>query len=403
MRLLHTGDRHANANIKKYIKSLDQVKNYVATESNRIDCTLDGGDLFDSRVYLQPESNYILKSFAEQSEYNPVFTVYGTPSHDFKGSLDLLPALSRRYPIKVIDTIDNRFYHFNGKNTAEVFRETNASLYPPVPYAGFYLFGVPWLMRSRILSDDELKLPIKTQEELFKLYFDAWIKTHRAFKLMCGLPVIMVAHLQLKGAVFSKGQDVSSENHEPEWFYDICDYGALNHVHKACNFRHLYYSGSTFNKSWGEIEDKYFNIITIEGNKIVEVEQVKYDTPVLMKADLNSVEEYQKFKDDFIHDRLDTSIKDKKVELWINLTVKNKEALGQKNELTFWQSLRNLEYIRFDVAELKIESSARLNYSNTGKSSLLAKAEAWVESKNLKLSDYQKNKLIELENGQLTV
>lgn len=381
MKIIHTADFHANASIEKYSKSVKQIKSYLG--GNDIDLIVFGGDLFDHRTFVSEESNYILNSFAELSEYVPVFTTYGTSSHDVRGCLDLLPSLQRRYPIFLIDKINDVMVHFDD-NTFDFKKDCDK---------GIYLFGVPWLMRSRVLNDEELKLPIKEQEIIFKEKFNQWIKFHEEFKKNSKIPVIGVGHLQLKDAVYSKGQDISSEYHDPEWFKNTCDIFCAGHIHKAQNFGNIYYSGSIYNRTWNEMEEKFFNVITIEGNKIVEVEQIKLDTPLLVKADLNSIEEYEKFVKDWERDEFE--VKDNKVELWINLTVKSKETFNQENALTFWKKFRNLEDIRLDVSEMKIESGSRVDIKPDA--TILEKAISWAESKGIELTEFQKQRIIKLE------
>jgi len=262
LKILHIADEHANCNFVDYLKSLTQIKEYIT--KNPVDLIVSAGDLFDSRDFLDATSTQILLSFAELSNYAPIFMVYGTPSHDHWGSLDLLPKLAGKYPIKVIDKVDNTFYRFDCGNFDSISMETLDALPSEEEQqkrGSCYLFGVPWLMRSRVLDQEELKLSIKQQEELFMSKMQNWVKFHEELKFKAKLPVIMVAHLQLKDAVFSKGQDISSEYHDAEWFYNTCDYGALGHIHSAQNFKNLYYAGSIYNKTFGEMERKYFNII----------------------------------------------------------------------------------------------------------------------------------------------
>lgn len=255
MRILHFSDAHANANLQKYTKSLNQIKDYL--KNNRVNLILFGMDLFDSRIHLSGDADYILRSFADLSNYAPIITGYGTPSHDFKNSLDLLPELAGTYPIIVRDTIDNTAFWV--ASDARIKKLDIIKDKVPEDH-GCVVFVVPWLMRSRILDSDEMKLPPKEQEELFKEKFEKWVKAHEKFKVNCKIPVLMVGHLQLAGSVFSTSQDISSSNHDPEWFYDTCDIGCLGHVHRAQNFKNLYYAGSIYNKNFGEMEDKFFNI-----------------------------------------------------------------------------------------------------------------------------------------------
>lgn len=388
MRVAHFGDQHANSNLDKYIKSTNQIKEYL--ETNNTDLILSGGDLFDSRVHLSTESNFILDSFAEFSNIAPIVIVYGTPSHDARGCLDLLPSLAKRYPILLISEINNDIYHFAGKDSAEVFRKNYEADH------GAYVFGVPWLMKARLLTSDEMKVAPNQQEEAFKKKIQDWTEYHQEFYKKSKIPVLMTGHLQFIGSVFSRGQDISSEYHDPKWFENICDYGALNHIHRAHNINNLHFSGSIFNKTWNELEDKYFNFVNIEKKGKTEVHQIKLDTPLLIKADLESVEEYEKFVKDWIDNKYETD--NKKIELWINLTVKSKEAFGYESALKFWKSFINLEQLRFDISEIKLESQHREKIEPN--MTTLAKAEIWVKSKGTTMTDWQKQKIVSLENNE---
>jgi len=125
----------------------------------------------------------------------------------------------------------------------------------------------------------------------------------------------------------------------------------------------------------------------------IKVTQILLDTPVLMKATLNSVEEYEEFKQDWENNNFETE--DKKVRLWIQLTVKSKEAFG--DDLNYWKKFSNLEELRFDISELKGETITREVYIKPN-ATLVEKAVGWAETKGLQVTEFQKNKLVELEN-----
>lgn len=384
IKILHTADWHANSNFEKFLESTKFIKDYI--ENNHIDLMVFSGDLFDSKIIASDIYNKIINRFVEFADLVPIFMVYGTPSHDYKGSLDILKEIKTKYEIYIVDTMKNTMMYFSDSHFNNTHDVDESVL----------LVGLPWQLKSRFLKDSELyNLNVSEQNKLYRKRFNQWRNIVLKEKTK-KIPTILVGHLQLEGTVYSAKQDISNDNHQSEDYLDLCDYGALGHIHKSQNIKHLYYSGSIYNKSWGELEDKYFNVITID-NKIKEVEQIKIPTPILLKLEC-SLDEYKIIKEDIKNEqiiRTDNGTYDCSglVNLWLIVNI-DKKILNFENELKFWKEQVN--EIRLEFSKIKTETVQRLENYNS-KISLVDKYKLWCKQKSIEPTEFQINKIKELK------
>lgn len=391
MKILHTADWHGDNNYEAFIESTEHIKNYIV--NNDIDLMCFSGDLFDSKIIASDLYNKIINRFIEFANLVPIFMVYGTPSHDYKGSLDILRTVKTKYPIHLVDSFKDSITYFNdGYKDFEHYTNDERTI---------RLIGCPWPLKSRLLTDKELlELNTTEQNELYKKRFNVWRNKIIKQKKENPLYTILVGHLQLIGSFASQSQDISSENHNPEDFYDLCDYGALGHIHKNQNFKHLHYSGSIYNKTWGEMEDKYFNVIDTDyaKNEKVKITKVKIPTPFLIKYELN-LQEYEAIKK--IENQLQLpngyyiDLNEENVHLWIVVNVGEKKILNQEREEKFWNE--KVDKIRLEFVKIKTETVQRLENYNK-EISLTEKFILWCKQKSIEPTEFQINKIKELEN-----
>lgn len=378
MKILHTADWHADYNYPEFEKQVNFIIDYI--KKNNIDLVLHAGDLFNGRIYADKLYNKIIGKVQEIADLCDFMIVYGTPSHDYRGSLDSLQQLKTKYNITVFDKIDIKDVYFNYNK--------NLTIIP-----------LPWPAKYKLLNDEELKLSISEQNKIYDIKFKKWLKVCKNVYNNKTSTVILLAHLQLIGAIPSKHQDINSDNHNPTWFYDICDYGALGHIHDFMEFvvvkypdTKLYYSGSIYNKTWGEMTEKYFNVITIENNAIKNVESVKLNTPQMVKIDC-SYDEYLKIKDRYENTGKIEGSKFNNLKLWIKVNC-NTQNLNKEKEIKWWN-----EYdidARIDIESIKLETIKReTNYSS--KMSLVDKFKLWCKSKNIKSTEFEIEKIKEYE------
>lgn len=390
MKILHTADWHSNSDYNKFMKSTDFIKEYII--DNKPDLMVHSGDLFDSKIIASDLYTKIINRFIEFANLVPIFMVYGTPSHDYKNSLDVLKTVKTKYPIYIVDDMrESMIYYSMWGNDFLKNNDTNKG--------SVLLVGLPWQSKNRFLKNEELlELDAKQQNELFRKRFEQWRKLVLKEKKKSDVPSILVAHLQLVGTIPSFNQDISSDNHDPKDYYDLCDYGALGHIHKAQKIKNLHYAGSIYNKTWGELDDKFFNIITIDNNRIESIEQIQIPTPTLLKidTDINDYSEIKKEVEQYNTITTDSHVLklNNPTNLWIIVNMENIKILNFEKEEKFWKEHTNV--IRLEFSKIKTDVVHRLeSYSN--KISLVEKFKLWCKQKQIKPSEFQLNKIKEFE------
>ncbi len=154
IKILHTADWHANYNYDKFYKSYLAIRKYI--KENNIKLLVIAGDIFDSRMFAGKLYITILNLVAELSEYCSILIIYGTPSHDYKGSLDPLPQMSKKYQITLVENIENAFYLYN-KTTETVTKHPRKIDYTDNDFGeSIILSCLPWPMKYRLLDDEEM-------------------------------------------------------------------------------------------------------------------------------------------------------------------------------------------------------------------------------------------------------
>ena len=397
-------DQHANHNLGKFTQSMDEIEEYI--KQNPVNLIVSPGDLFDSVVDADTDYHYILNKFANFANYNPLITTRGTPSHDYKGSLNVLREYKTKFPLIVVDEsnfIDGAYLYTYKDNTFESVNKIGLnSNFKQLEkgYEQIVVLPLPWPLRSNFLTNEELKFSLVEQEKLFQKKLKNWCDERRIFTKRCPLPVIFISHLQLEGSIPSLKQDLYSDTHKLEMFGGVGDIGLGGHIHKnqalqIGNWR-FYYSGNIYNKTWNELENKYFNIVTIEDKHNIKVKRIKLNTPVLIKVDLDGFQEYENFKVEFKNDIVKRYEENTKFELWIRLNIPDK-TLFSAVEQEYWNKITLST--RIDLNYLKNGSIKRVdNYDS--KMSTDKKFVTWATKiKNVQPSNFQINKIKQLEEN----
>ena len=413
IKILNTADFHANSNYENFKKSYEQIVDYVV--NNDINAVLIAGDIFDSRIFAGKQYTNILEDIRLLACYCSVLIVQGTPSHDFANSFSPFEKglIKTDYPVHIINN------HWFDNDTTVYYIDDVPDTPNPDPtkrtlhlqqrkvvqntelFASYYksgdlknkknlctIQGLAWVSKNRWLTDNEIKnLHTNQQNELFVQRTDEYFVETKKFNTMFPYPSIWMGHLQLENILFSKGQDISSDSHPMRWVQGLADKVVLGHIHKADDL----YCGSIYNKTWGEMEEKSFRVISIEDNKILSDERIKIDTPMMIKVQCD-MDEYKKIKKTNMVD--DVSVTGNKV--WLRITVGNKKTINVEKELEHWKDICDM---RLEVETIKTEAVQRL--SDYDKSmGLVDKFKLFCKQKGTEASEFQISKLIELEENK---
>jgi len=255
-RLAHIGDCHFKSDrLEESIKCFRHAVS-VAIEK-RCETIVIPGDIWDKSVKAEDDSgfNRVLDEVAEAAERIPILMCYG--NHDRPGSLDVF----RRVGVRVYSS-----------PTSE---EVGGVFYSVLPYP------TKQFLVSRITGnqDDTDAAVVQSLRTIF-----VGFAASRAAKAG-ELPHVLLFHGNVLGSVTESGQvmyggDVMVSPSDLD--LANCDYGALNHIHKAQNFGKYYYAGSLYHQDFGELEEKSFNIVDVEVGKFLVVKVLLPTTPMVV-------------------------------------------------------------------------------------------------------------------------
>lgn len=235
MRFIHIADIHANKDRYPLInKAFDKLISFSKEEN--VDAVLIAGDFWDSSITNTEASHFVdyIKLFKNLLKVTNVVMIYGTPSHDAAGSLEIFKSLKS----------DNLCYVSSYSPKYEKVKINKKEI---------ELITIPEPRLSMISGD--------TLEEKYR-------KIQKSYDITVPerqeeLPRICMFHGDVAGmklqndAVISEGNSSITVNKLKSY---NADYYALGHIHKPQELPGLNggYSGSLVPKDFGEAHDACF-------------------------------------------------------------------------------------------------------------------------------------------------
>jgi exonuclease SbcD len=274
--IAHFSDLHASERTaEKARHSLKFCVDHI--NFNKCDLAVFSGDLWHGPVGIAEASpvHWVMEELHRLT--CPLLIVYGTPSHDNKGSLKILPWLQRWFT-QISDTPETvLFYGPDSKGhrgrtfaTIEDYTEPgrddgspDAVIFTlPAPTKANLLAEVPGLAGLGIEETNQV-----IAEELRKIFL-GFAAIGREFDC----PKILVGHITVAGSELSTGQtmpggDIQIGKGDLE--LAGADYYALGHIHKPqAVSEKVHYAGSMYPLNWGEAEQKSFNIVAFQDGRL---------------------------------------------------------------------------------------------------------------------------------------
>ena len=259
LRFIHTADWHADNDPKKQEKlraSLDQILNYVKV--NKVNALIHAGDIWEKKQSYADNSGVplvilYLKAISKYVDF--IFITKGNNSHDEPGSVSLLHQLepniyAYEYPVSlgVYTDVPGVMDYLRVEPPSDEKPDYIVSLVPYPQKSGFI---------TQTSIDNNINDFLEKFEQLFELIGDV------SQPYTC--PKILAFHGNVVGSRLSSGQSLVSQDImvAPSTLEKAkADYYALGHIHLRQFFsNNMGYSGSIYNKSWGEIEQKSFEVI----------------------------------------------------------------------------------------------------------------------------------------------
>ncbi|HEX2868771.1 MAG TPA: metallophosphoesterase [Ignavibacteriales bacterium] len=255
-RFIHTADWHGDSDPIKQRKleaSLGQMVDYC--QVNKVNAIIISGDVWEKKQSYADNSGVpmvitYLRHLSRLVDF--IFIVKGNNSHDEPGSISLLHQMESNIYAYESPTI----LGIIGNNTVVDLVKPSAEVEPDYIISLF-----PYPTKAALLNvnsiDGSNEDYIQVLESILRMIGNVHIKYN--------VPKIFGFHGNVQGTRLSSGQTLLSQDIIVSPFtlqLAMADYYALGHIHLAQKvFYHGYYSGSIYNKNWGETEQKSFNVI----------------------------------------------------------------------------------------------------------------------------------------------
>lgn len=258
LRFIHTADWHADSDPKKQeklIASLDQIVNYCSEV--KVNAIIHAGDVWErsQRYQLNSGVPVVLKYLHKLAKLvDFIFITKGNNSHDEPGSIELLHQIepniyAYEYPV-VLAVLDLGVY--------DLLRVERAS------EPDYIITLIPYPTKASLLIEDS----IDNNNANFLDKFEQVFEHIGNVTLNYNCPKILAFHGNVVGSLLSSGQTLVSQDImvAPSTLERaLHDYYALGHIHASQMIKeNMFYSGSIYNKNWGEVESKGFIVVEFE-------------------------------------------------------------------------------------------------------------------------------------------
>lgn len=262
LRFLHSADWHADSDPKKQeklIASLDQIINYCSEV--KVNAIIHAGDVWErsQRYQLNSGVPIVLKYLHKLAKLvDFIFITKGNNSHDEPGSISLLHQIEPNvyaYEYPVVLTV-------GAFGALDILRVDNPFHSPE--NVDYIVSLIPYPTKASLLIEDS----IDNNNAYFLDKFEQVFEHIGNVTLTYNCPKILAFHGNVVGSRLSTGQTLVSQDImvAPSTLERaLHDYYALGHIHLRQFFKpNMGYSGSIYNKSWGETEQKSFEVIEFE-------------------------------------------------------------------------------------------------------------------------------------------
>lgn len=260
LRFIHTADLHLDADAKKKEKaelSLQQILQYC--ENVKVNAVIVAGDVFEKKQSYSRNSAVpiALKFFHKLSRLvDFVFICAGNASHDEPGSIELLHQIepnvyAYEYPV----VLGVGVY-----GALDILRVRGEIFHTP-ENVEYIVTLVPYPTKASLLIEDS----IDNNNANFIDKFEQVFEHIGNVTLNYNCPKLLAFHGNVQGSRLSTGQTLVSQDImvAPSTLERaLHDYYALGHIHLLQEITpNMFYSGSIYNKNWGETEQKSFMVI----------------------------------------------------------------------------------------------------------------------------------------------
>ncbi len=263
IRIAATADLHYRPkNAEEVFASLDTLER--ESRERQVDLASISGDLFHSAVLATGDARYpeFVERIRRLADVAPVVMIYGTPSHDIAGSLDVFTRLKAQHGITVLQPGSPYFLADDGHVEGGEWSEES-----PVSRgtAVLQIFGIPEPHKGWLLAGQPATGPAETAEAMRTAMRSLLLGYAAQRKQHPDLPCLVLYHGQIRGATMDNGQVVENAIGRDDLAMIGADYYALGDIHAPQQIGDLpmRYAGSAYPLTWGETHQAGFNVVTI--------------------------------------------------------------------------------------------------------------------------------------------
>lgn len=337
LKFIHIADVHGSRErLQQTVSVLKTIEDRV--KAGDIDYLVCAGDFYDSTITNTKASGFteMVSLIRSIEKYCKVIFVYGTPSHEPTGCLDVFASDRTRVFSKIEPVID----------------DTCKFLVIPEPRKSMFV------RTSNKLTDSAVRDEVSN-------------KIHECMDIISAsnndIPLVVVYHGEIFGAMYQNGQIAQS----PIALSDStlksmrADYYACGHVHLPQElFANCVYSGSTFPKDFGEGHDAGYELVTIDETG-TKHEHISFGFPRNISKHV-TLDEFKSKKFSFHGDN---------VKFFITMTKDEKKKFNIKRETEKVMTSSGAQSVTIDI---KTEQTANIRSKEiTNKRTLKEKLEEY--------------------------
>ena len=386
IRVAHIADLHCcREHQAAALKSLEFLVQYI--KKSPVDLVAISGDTWDASMLNTEASGFngFIDAIRNIADEAPVAMIYGTPSHDTDGSLEVFRKINSRHSITVLEPAQSYLLLKASDEEVEIVPDDGGVQ----PCATAVIIGVPeprkkYLLANGAAGKEETESLLR--DSMQKLCFMLAAKRReRAY-----LPCVMLYHGDVAGCSLQNDRTVERGTGVAITIDDLAgigaDYYALGHIHKPQQVGTLpaYYAGSIYPKDFGETHISGFNIVEMEAAGIpAHIQRVDFPHPQNMKieggADI-------KIEDDF---------SGKRVWLDISCTKEERVLLDEGRLLAQLKEHGAVDGSRVTISDIPTETVRAAEITEAA--GVSEKYRVWAENSGIELKDSVLKKIAELD------
>lgn len=357
LKLLHTADIHTNKTRSDDVCKL--IDFYIKEIKEKdINAVLISGDFWDCAVVNNKEFAKVIAKMSALIQLVPVYMIYGTPSHEVSGSLELFKELGACVASEPeLWTLSN--------NKGECID----------------ILGVPEPRRSSFIAKSIEETDTKINKYL-----------HNTFNIEHDNPLVVMWHGETDGVCMDNGILSKSNTRLTKSIYSQCNpiYIAAGHIHLSQTVGKIVrYSGSPIPVTFGELHKPSYSLVTIkDGKATCEEISLPFSQNKVIECDFDMFSKLSAL-----------NFKDSNVKIKLTLTSEQRKTFRVKDEAAKLKERTNATNVVINISTAKEVSIRSKEIIKT--TSISEKLKIYAEVNGIELNDSLKQKAKDIEDSML--